>query len=748
MNKNKQRKFPFQKQTALILTGALLAGILPAGTGTGSQAAEQPALRSTRLLETTHEVTPGSDEKKELKNPVKENDVTVWDCVWFGNYWQDDTNGDGKADKNDDKTPIKWRVLSVEGDDAFLMADKNLDCQKYNEKYKEGDALKALTWENCTMRSWLNGYGTKMNADRKDFSQNNFLDNAFSEEEQSAIKTTTVVNTSSTFNTNGGNDTSDKVYLPSVDEVTNPEYGFSSDMDSYSTTRESLDTAYAVAGGELGTNLIGPGDIKSPLNAAGNTERWWLRGSGDKDGFGCGVWLLGSIMSDVFNVTTTENYVVRPVLHLDLSADSGWSYAGTAASADVAEWDCVWFGNYWQEDTNGDGKADKKDAKTPIKWRVLSVEDDDVFLMSDKSLDCQKYNETRKNVTWENCTMRSWLNGYGAEMNTDGNDYNENNFINEAFSGEEQAAITTANVVNNDNLIYGTEGGNDTSDKVYLLSEEEARNLKYGFSVSQSVDSKTRRALNTAFAKGQGAMTFSGSDFAEYAGTGYWWLRSPGYSIQDACHMDRDGSNYMKSVTVNYEYGAVRPVLHLKQSLLTSLSYAGTVISNGVVEETEAPKPSVSPAPTEPANTGKSEETEEPSVSPLPTEPGSTQKLQETAMPGTTAQPGDTATPSMTPESTEPGKVGKVIAVKLKQKKRTVTVSWKKTTKANGYQICYSTSPKWKNKKQKLVSKNKVVLKKLKKKKTYYFCVRAYRLEGTKKVFGAWSSVKKLKIKK
>ena len=39
-------------------------------------------------------------------------------------------------------------------------------------------------------------------------------------------------------------------------------------------------------------------------------------------------------------------------------------------------------------------------------------------------------------------------------------------------------------------------------------------------------------------------------------------------------------------------------------------------------------------------------------------------------------------------------------------------------------------------------------IKKLKKKKTYYFRVRAYRLEGTKKVYGAWSNMKKIKIKK
>lgn len=43
-----------------------------------------------------------------------------------------------------------------------------------------------------------------------------------------------------------------------------------------------------------------------------------------------------------------------------------------------------------------------------------------------------------------------------------------------------------------------------------------------------------------------------------------------------------------------------------------------------------------------------------------------------------------------------------------------MTASWKKTAGVKGYQICYSTSKKWKGKKQKLVSKNKAVIKKLK----------------------------------
>lgn len=39
-------------------------------------------------------------EDRVLHNPViDENGTTTWDCVYFGKYWQDDTNKDGVADE-------------------------------------------------------------------------------------------------------------------------------------------------------------------------------------------------------------------------------------------------------------------------------------------------------------------------------------------------------------------------------------------------------------------------------------------------------------------------------------------------------------------------------------------------------------------------------------------------------------------------------------------------------------------------
>ena len=306
---------------ALLLTGALLTGLLPVGTGTESQAAEQPALKNPRIIKTVEEVAPEAGSRKQPKNPTAEKGITTWDCIWFGNYWQEDTNGDGKVDKNDKKTPIKWRVLSVEGDDAFLMADKNLDCQRYNDTDTD------VTWETCTMRSWLNGYGAESNKDGKDYSGNNFLDNAFSADEQSAIRTTNVVNHDNPeYGTEGGNDTTDKVYLLSLDEVKNLSYGFGS-HNSTSATRVAVNTAYTAGGGE----------VDGCMSSAGKAGAWWLRSSGYDSDYASCVDDDGFVCADGYYVDNSDDGV-RPALHLNLKASSdavsasSWSYAGSVTS--------------------------------------------------------------------------------------------------------------------------------------------------------------------------------------------------------------------------------------------------------------------------------------------------------------------------------------------------------------------------------------------------------------------------------
>ena len=235
----------------------------------------------------------------------------------------------------------------------------------------------------------------------------------------------------------------------------------------------------------------------------------------------------------------------------------------------VTTWDCIYFGNYYQSNSS---------TKEPIKWRVLSVNGNDAFLLADQNLDAKPYNEKSTDVTWATCTLRTWLNDA---------------FLNTAFTSAEQVAIKNTTVVNDDNPYYDTEGGENTTDKVYLLSIAEASNTAYGFNGEFGTESETREAKNTAYAKECGAWT---STSTEYEGNGCWWLRSPG-----------DYSDLASSVSDNgYGYGlddvykdiiAVRPALHLNLSSSTLWSYAGKVTSEGGGGSSQA---TPTPAATEP----------------------------------------------------------------------------------------------------------------------------------------------------
>ena len=224
----------------------------------------------------------------------------------------------------------------------------------------------------------------------------------------------------------------------------------------------------------------------------------------------------------------------------------------------VTTWDCIYFGNYWQNDTNGDGKADQNDQKEPIKWRVLSVNGNDAFLLADQNLDAKPYNEEDTDVTWATCTLRTWLN---------------DTFLNTAFTSAEQAAIRNTMVVNEDTPYYDTEGGVDTMDKVYLLSIAEASNVTYGFDGDFWFFSQTREGKNTAYVAGKEGMNAVG--FAN------WWLRSPGHDSNIASYVFSDGLGNHSGSPVNLDNYAVRPALHLNLSSSNLWSYAGKVTSKG-----------------------------------------------------------------------------------------------------------------------------------------------------------------------
>ena len=186
--------------------------------------------------------------------------------------------------------------------------------------------------------------------------------------------------------------------------------------------------------------------------------------------------------------------------------------------------EAIEFGNYPQ---------DKDGTEKPIEWIVMKNEGNQVLLLSKYVLDAKSYNEEWEDVTWETSDIRQWLN---------------NEFYTAAFNKSEKAKIQTSLIKNEDNSEHGTSGGNDTEDKVFLLSEKEAETL---FS-----NDDERIAKATEYAEKSGV-------YVNEEKAVLWWLRSPGCSRDYAAEVSYYGWINRSGCDVNsYDVG-VRPALHL-----------------------------------------------------------------------------------------------------------------------------------------------------------------------------------------
>ena len=179
----------------------------------------------------------------------------------------------------------------------------------------------------------------------------------------------------------------------------------------------------------------------------------------------------------------------------------------------------------------------------PIEWQIMEVKENGIcVLLSVKGLDAKPYNTERKDVTWETCTLRAWLNS---------------EFYETAFSASEKGKIVLSTVENPDNKEYGTKGGNTTKDYVYLLSLDEVgryfRVDPYPYSYNYC-RSDALICFPTATAKNNGASTDS-------AGACWWWLRSPGNFRSDAASVGDFGYVYYVGDYVDCTDGCVRPVV-------------------------------------------------------------------------------------------------------------------------------------------------------------------------------------------
>ena len=183
------------------------------------------------------------------------------------------------------------------------------------------------------------------------------------------------------------------------------------------------------------------------------------------------------------------------------------------------------FGNYPQEE---DG------TEKPIEWIVMKNEGNQVLLLSKYVLDAKPYYEEVDEVTWETSDIRQWLN---------------NEFYTTAFNKAEKGRIQTTLIKNEDNFETKTSGGNDTKDKVFLLSQKEAETL---FS-----NKKERIAKATGYTQKTGV-------YVNERTNALWWLRSPGNGSDAAGTVHWNGWINSDGYYVYYDDDGVRPALYLK----------------------------------------------------------------------------------------------------------------------------------------------------------------------------------------
>lgn len=250
---------------------------------------------------------------------------------------------------------------------------------------------------------------------------------------------------------------------------------------------------------------------------------------------------------------------------------------------DITKWDCIYFGIYPQGEITGSALTEEiKTAQTneegyltvqekqykkvqdvwsgeyryylcePIKWRVLSAADNEVFLLADRTLDyqtcyiCDTFSPGK--IT---SVISSWLN---------------ESFINQAFTSMEKADMISIDSWN-------------TSNMVSLLTEEELLTKAFGFSDDKQAIDPAKTSIQTDYAnrtmlnaRDKDGNTWALQNFGKCCDdniTGYWWPNAD----------DNLGYYYKKD--------GVRPVIRIDLSDSTSWSYAGTVSSDGTVEESE-----------------------------------------------------------------------------------------------------------------------------------------------------------------
>ena len=198
----------------------------------------------------------------------------------------------------------------------------------------------------------------------------------------------------------------------------------------------------------------------------------------------------------------------------------------------------VLFGQYEQDNQAANGKE-------PIAWIILDTQDGKALMITKQVLDCLAFHEKQADLTWEDSSIRAWLNG---------------DFFSGSFTESEQLAIVQASVPNSAAegfMDYQPTDHNATNDFVFLLSYQDAMHY--------FPEQNDRKVTGTEYARSKGAR-FGGFTSIGIGETD-WWLRSPGRASYDAAFVNVYGNTDTKNVSAKQ---GIRPAIWVDLSSDTS----------------------------------------------------------------------------------------------------------------------------------------------------------------------------------
>lgn len=411
-----------------------------------------------------------------------------WDLEYF-----DDGNfvGDGK------KENLEWEILEYSEDkkSAQVISKYIITQRPFNDKNAED-----VTWENCSLRSWLN---------------EDFYNMAFSEEEKALIHTSYLRNDALNDPVYGmkscGADTEDKLFLLSLSDI---QYFYRTEaLGSYSINRVAR-------------------------YIDGQVDSWWLRSLAgcqyhvslvDEDGYVRYSYSKNMNNDDMpagiaYNIY--GNCGVRPSFWISLTPEIIEANNLSIGEDYHSEFE---KGKYWitMGQWDYEGGENEKLGSMPIEWQILDYDKNEnkLLLLSEKLITEMHYNEgEEESVTWESSSLRRWLN---------------NDFYNNAFSDSQKSMIVSSYLINDNNDTSYISGGSNTTDKVFLLSLSD---------------------VDTYFSAGRDKYAYERICSFYDNVVSCWWLRTPPREKQIMAGITDDGLAYYSWRVNSYKLG-VRPAI-------------------------------------------------------------------------------------------------------------------------------------------------------------------------------------------